>query len=522
MKEYEKISIGILLGSLLFANLNMHLSIGLTILIISVGVSLKNKNYISLIFFALPLVVGSVITWDKEIYKGESYNCSLIVDKTIEIKQINGKVLKNKMYLDNIYLANRVGMFDAKIKIDKISKNYSNTYVSGEILELKESYFNKYRDKIRGIIENTGYSYDVEAFVKAIVLGERNGLGDELEEEYRLVGATHILSISGLHISIVILAFLALFHYFGFSYRMKYSLTLVLLTLYVLMLGNNPAIIRSYIMGFLFLLSKLFFEKASIKKSFCISIIICLGLNPNIIKDLSFLMSYSAIFGIVYVYEAFKRENIYLNAVILSFIIQIILTPITLFYFGTIPIYTFLFNIVIVIWGDLLINLIFIGVFLESIKLGIIIREIVEFFYRVLDVFIKTMAKLPYSSINSDREIPVYFFTGMLFVLLLFMKYKKSSVYLLFGLIFIYTFIPYKNIVKKDFVYFGKEKVLLSLNEQKLLKYKDYIEKSRYIITKKVLKYPDKDLLNIKKGETLNIGKVSITYKNGLEWTYNK
>ena len=121
------------------------------------------------------------------------------------------------------------------------------------------NFFNKYRNSIRKIIENTGYSYEVEAFVKAIVLGERGELSQELEENYRKVGATHVLSISGLHISIVIIGFIAILHYFSFNYRLKYILTLIILTFYVAILGNNPAILRSYIMGAIYLLSKIFY-----------------------------------------------------------------------------------------------------------------------------------------------------------------------------------------------------------------------------------------------------------------------
>lgn len=521
MKEFEKYTIASLIGAIFFSLINMNVYVGSLIFLICVIFFVLDKKKVYYLFIGIPILIGSLLTLNKEVQIGSIYKAKVNIDKKIEIKSLNHKFLKNKYYLQNKFLENKIGNFEITLKINKIEEFNNIYYVNGEVTETKESYFNKYRNSIRKIIENTGYSYEVEAFTKAIVLGERGELSKELEENYRKVGATHVLSISGLHISIVIIGFIAILHYFSFNYRAKYIITLIVLTFYIGILGNNPAILRSYIMGAIYLLSKIFYEKSDIKKSFCISIIVIIFMNPNVIYDLSFIMSYSALFGIIYVYEKFKKENIYYNTFLVSLIIQIMLTPVTVYYFKTIAVYSFVFNIFIVIWGDILINLIFLGVFLESIKCGFILRKITEFFYDVLDIFIKTMSKLPMSSLEIDRDISIYFFILMIVLIFIALWDIKYSVYGILAGILIYNLLPYENLKTKNYYYFPKEKVLVVLDRDDK-KLKSYKEKAKIIVGEKenLEISENKEYYEIKKGERVSIGQIIIDFKSEINCIY--
>ena len=521
MKKFEKYTIASLGGAIFFSLWNVNIIIGSLILLACILIANIDKKKIYYLFIGIPIFVGSLITLNKEMEIGEIYKAKITIDKKIEIKSINNKFVKNKYYLKNKFMENRVGNFEVTIKVNEIEKFNNIYYVGGEVTEVKENYFNKYRNSIRKIIENTGYSYEVEAFVKAIVLGERGELSQELEENYRKVGATHVLSISGLHISIVIIGFIAILHYFSFNYRLKYILTLIILTFYVAILGNNPAILRSYIMGAIYLLSKIFYEKSDIKKSFCISLIALVFINPNVILDLSFIMSYSALFGIIYVYDKFKRENIYYNVFLVSLIIQLVLTPVTIYYFKTMAIYSFVFNIFIVIWGDFLINLIFLGVFLESIKCGFILRKVTEFFYEVLDVFIKTMSRLPMSSLEIEREISVYFFILMIILIFISLWNINYGIYGIMIGILVYNLLPYENLKTANYYYFPKEKVLVIL-DKKDRKIKKLEDRAKIIVGEKenLESYENKEHYDIKKGESLHIGQIMIDFKNEINCIY--
>lgn len=502
MKEYEKYTIVTFVMAIIYGIGNPIITIISNLFILVYLV--KAKKYFGIILLILLATSSSYNVFHKDIHIGEVYRTKIFVDKNFEIKKINGKNIKNKTYLKDLGIQN-AGYYNVLLEVGKIDKFNQMLFLEGMILEVEETHFNKHRSKIRKIIERNNYSFQVESFVKAIVLGEKLNLGKDLEEDYRKVGASHILTISGLHIGIVISAFLGIFHFFGFSYKFKYSLSLLVLSLYVLILGNNPAVVRAYIMGVIFMLSKLFFEKASVKKSYCISIIIVALINPIIIKDLSFMMSYGALFGIIYIFDKFKTSNIYHDALLLSLIVQIVLTPITIYYFKSIYLYTFIFNIFIVIWGDFLINLIFLGIFFESIKLGFITKEIVEFFYRVLDIFIKFCGRFPYSSIEIEKEISLYFFIFMLIMLASLYINKIYFGYLLAVAILIYSFLPYETKIEKDYIYFPKNKILVLLNVRK--EENIFVNKAKQIISyKENAQYKDK-LILLKNDEELIIEK---------------
>lgn len=521
MKEFEKYALASLIGAIFFSLVKINVYIGALILLVALTIFIIDRKNIKYLFVATPIFMGSLLTYNNDIKVGENYKIKINVDKKIEIKSINHKFVKSKYYLENKFLENRVGNFEAIIKVDEVEKFNNINYIRGEILNVKENYFNRYRNSIRKIIENTGYSYEVEAFVKAIVLGERGELSQELEENYRKVGATHVLSISGLHISIVILIFIGILHFFSFSYKLKYTLTLIILSFYVGILGNNPAILRSYIMGAIYLLSKIFYEQSDLKKSFCISLILLIFINPNVILDLSFIMSYGALFGIIYIYDKFKRDNIYYNVFAVSLVVQIVLTPVTVYYFKTMAVYSFIFNIFIVVWGDFLINLIFLGVFLGSIKGGFILRKTIEFFYEVLDVFIKTMSRLPMISLEFEREISIYFFVGMIILIFLWLWDIKYMVYGFMICLLLYNLLPYENQKNKNYYYFPKEKVLVIFGKEEK-GFNKYLPKAKIIVSenKSDKNYENKEFYEIKKGEVLKIGKIEISYGKNIVCTY--
>ncbi len=127
----------------------------------------------------------------------------------------------------------------------------------------------------------------------------------------------------------------------------------------------------------------------------------------------------------------------------------------------------------------------------------------VEFLYKVLDIFIKTSGKFPYSSIEVDKEIGLYFFIFMLITLASLYINKIYFGYLLAVAILIYNFLPYETKIEKDYIYFPKNKVLVLLNERK--EEDTFANKAKQIISyKERVQYKDK-LILLKRGEELII-----------------
>ncbi len=90
---------------------------------------------------------------------------------------------------------------------------------------------------------------------------------------------------------------------------------------------KSPSSVRAYIMGGVFLIGKIFYEKADIKKSLALAVIINFFIYPVSFGNISFIFSYLCLFSIVYIFPKYyitkeKRYKNILNLFIFTGIIQ--------------------------------------------------------------------------------------------------------------------------------------------------------------------------------------------------------
>lgn len=145
--------------------------------------------------------------------------------------------------------------------------------------------------------------------LRALLLGERGQIGAAREEEYARAGVNHILSISGFHVGIVA-AFL--FHLLLTLAKGSESLMLrvnmrrfaLLLTLpailfYLFLSGGAPATTRSVVMIAVYMYSLLLERESDPINSLTLAALVILALSPAALFDLSFQLSFLALWGIV-------------------------------------------------------------------------------------------------------------------------------------------------------------------------------------------------------------------------------
>lgn len=517
MKNIETYALFTIIGSLILLILKVSIFLGISLGAIIILYFLYYKKYRMIIFLLVPIFFGSIFISKEEIKENSVYKFYVKADGNITIKAINNFPVEEKYYIKNTNLENLAGFYTLEYRVLKVE----NKSVDGKILYLKESIFNNFRKKIRQIIESLNFSSGLKNFSKAIILGEKSDLSHETVENYKYVGASHILSISGLHVGIVIYLSLLIFNFSGFSYRYKYSLTFILLTFYTMVLRDNPSVVRAYIMGGIFLLSKIFFEKSDVKKSYCLAIIISLSIYPSFIEDISFLLSFGALFGILYLYPIYKNKNEYLNIFILGISIQICTLPFLVYFFGTLPLFSFLPNIFIVFWGEILITLIFLNVFLNFLKIGFILAPITQLFYDIFDVFINACSKIPFLNLELKKNISIYLLFLIFLNLFLIIKKRKELYYGLMVLVVFYQIETYKIIENKHMIYFPQYKVIVikKPNEQ----IQNYLSKSNVVIVdkKNSEKIVHSNKYTVNNGDKVTIQNLEIIYMKN-QFSYKK
>ena len=142
------------------------------------------------------------------------------------------------------------------------------------------------------------------AIARALIIGERDGIDQELRSYFLATGAMHILAVSGMHIGLLILALLKVLALFSRWVSRKQALLLVVLIVwyYAILTGLSASVLRSVFMFSVLLLSQLSGRQISNLNALFFSAFCLLLYDPLYLFDLGFQLSYLAMLGI-YLYD---------------------------------------------------------------------------------------------------------------------------------------------------------------------------------------------------------------------------
>lgn len=315
---------------------------------------------------------------DKIILKGE-------FKEPTKARNYNG--FNYKQYLKTLKI---YGTVKAE-KIEILTKNKANP-----IMQI----VNKAFLKIKNNIEKT-YSDKMAKIILGVMLGDTTEIDDETKEDFANSNISHVLAVSGLHISYIIL--LATKSTKGiFGKRQSKIIASIILGIYMAITGFSISVIRASIMGILTCMAFVVYRKSDTLNNIAISALIILISNPYNLISISFLLTYGGTLGIIYfqpviekIIKSFKIRNrkwkyIYLRVqrkceniisiISVSISAQIIIVPIMALYFNTAGLGFLITNLLL----SCIIGIIVIGGFIQilisliSIKAGIALAKIIE------------------------------------------------------------------------------------------------------------------------------------------------
>ena len=158
------------------------------------------------------------------------------------------------------------------------------------------------------------------AFANAVITGERAAIPKEMNTSLQISGLAHILSISGLHMTLVaggvfwvVRAFLALFPYLALRYPIKKwaaVAALVVGLIYMLLADSGSATERSYIMIAVMFFAMLVDRPAVSLRNLAISAILILVVTPEESMGASFQMSFLAVMGLAAFFEWWHQRPV--------------------------------------------------------------------------------------------------------------------------------------------------------------------------------------------------------------------
>ena len=279
-----------------------------------------------------------------------------IVSMTYQDNKVNiilkAKEKINVTYYTDLQLDYELG---DQIKISgQLSKPSNNTVFNLFNYRLyllsNKIYFNLKADKIEKVTDNDNFFYKIKNnvyrridqlksgnYIKAFILGDKQDLDDNMQNIYRENGITHLLAISGMHVTL--LASILLF----FLKRFKYSHLIISLFLvfYAFLTNFTPSVLRAV---FLFILNK--YNK---KKTIVLIACVMLLYNPYYIYNVGFLFSFVISFYLIYFGKLSNRfKNYFIKLLVTSTICFIASIPIMINNFYYINLTSPLINVIFV------------------------------------------------------------------------------------------------------------------------------------------------------------------------------
>ncbi len=185
----------------------------------------------------------------------------------------------------------------------------------------------------------------------AMLAGNRSELDDSTKGLYQRMGIAHVLSISGLHITLIGLGLYKVLMLLTKRLKLSVLISCTFVFLYGMLTGFSVSTERAVIMLFCMLFARLLGEAYDGQSAAGLAAIIILVMNPAEIYDSGFQLSFIAVFGIFAGNEIRRRLKI--KSAVLIYLIPAISAQIATFplilrsYYSFSP-YTIIANIVLV------------------------------------------------------------------------------------------------------------------------------------------------------------------------------
>lgn len=134
--------------------------------------------------------------------------------------------------------------------------------------------------------------------IKTLLWGDRSSLADEVKQDFRDAGIMHVLSVSGLHVSILSLALYFLLNFVGIPGKLRFWIMAIFLTLYCSLLGFNAPVFRSALMSLIILSAALYHQRSDPLTGLAAAFILILTVRPLDLFNAGFQLSFLAVLGI--------------------------------------------------------------------------------------------------------------------------------------------------------------------------------------------------------------------------------
>ena len=254
-----------------------------------------------------------------------------------------GSDLLLKGALKQIKAAENPGQFDAAAYYKRRGILFSVTDPVIEEERIAKDSFSEWclrlRESLKKRIEEV-YPEDAEGIFSALLIGDRTLLDDETGDLWQRSGISHMLAISGLHLSLIGMALFSLLRRLGAGLKTSSGAAAAFLFLYACLTGFSISTLRAFLMFLYMTGAKVTGRSHDPANALALSALLILWAEPGSLFESGFLMSYTAV-TTCYIYR--KKSRIFL-----AFVLYFTSLPLVLWSYYELPFFSVFLNLFLV------------------------------------------------------------------------------------------------------------------------------------------------------------------------------
>ncbi len=259
-----------------------------------------------------------------------------------------------------------------------------------------------------------------------MLLGIGHAMPDEMRADFRTAGITHIVVISGLHVAILAAVFVQLGDPL-FGQKGGAVAAVVGILLYTLLVGAGPSVVRAAIMGSVYIIAQRGLGRPN--AALGVLFLAAFGMtayDPNYLSRIGFQLSFMATLSIMLFADPLTRWahgrvalltsrplangtiNLLTDTVLITLAAQILILPLTMYYFQQVSLVSVLANALILpahpgvmVWGGLTT---LVGMFSPTV--GQLFGWIAFLFLWYTSNMARLMAQIPYALVSVPFTFP--------------------------------------------------------------------------------------------------------------------
>ena len=312
-----------------------------------------------------------------------------------------------------------------------IESGAGNRLISGLIIPLRKYILHVFEKHISG---------SERSLIAGFLIGETRFIPQQIYEHFRDTGTLHLLAVSGSNVVLVVGTVMFLFRFAGAPRKIIQMLSLVVIVIFCQLSFNQPSVVRASLMIGLVIIGQLVYRRGNLLNVIAVAALLILLYDPMMLYDVGFQLSFAAAFSLIYFLKGFipkqrryprwKRwlSNFSWMVVLSSIIVQLMVAPILAYYFGTIPLITFVSNLLVIPVSSAAVILSMLLILFAPVPyLSGMIAIVAQFFLFASIKLVDWFASMPVVKLNMAAPdlIHIVFYYATLFTV--FAAFKKRQ-----------------------------------------------------------------------------------------------